>query len=173
MEMDINCTFASFEDLSHNFDLPLSSLFRYFQVCHFLQHHDPNFPYITSPSGLDDLLKSPFNSKRLVSRISDCITSFKYTTLAKIRADWVDELGEDLEEDIWEGTLLRINDSTSCAKLIIIQFKILHRIHYSKAKLAKIYPGTDASCDSCRNTPADLTHILVMSSPGKLLVYHL
>ena len=122
-DMYINGTFASFEDLSHKFDLPRSSSFRYFQVRHFLQHHDPNFPYITSPSGLDDLLKSPFNSKRLVSRISDCITSFKYTTLAKIRADWVDELGEDLEEGHWESALLRVNDSTSCANLSIIQFQ--------------------------------------------------
>lgn len=158
-DMYINSTFASFDDLSHKFSLPRSSLFRYFQVRHFLQHHDPNFPYIASPSGLDDLLKSPFNSKRLISRISDCISSLKNTTMAKVRADWENELGEDLEEDTWESALLRVNNSTSCAKLNIIQFKILHRIHYSKARLAKIYPNTDASCDRCKNSPADLTHM--------------
>ena len=87
------------------------------------------------------------------------MSSFKNATLAKIKAAWVDELGEDLEEDIWDSALLRVNDSSSCARLSIIQFKILHRIHCSKARLAEIYPNTDASCDRCRNTPADLTHM--------------
>lgn len=41
----------------------------------------------------------------------------------------------------------------------IIQFKILHRVHYSKVRLAKIYPNIDANCDRCRNAPADLTHM--------------
>ena len=77
----------------------------------------------------------------------------------KIRADWEDELGEVLEEDIWESALLRVNNSSTCAKLNILQFKILHHIHYSKARLAKIYPNIDASCDRCQNTPADLTHM--------------
>ena len=151
--------FASFDDLLHKFGLPRSSLFRYFQVRHFLQHHDPNFPSISLPSGLDDLLESPFKSKKRISRINDCVTSFKNTTLGKIRADWEDELGEVLEENIWESALVRVNNSSSCAKLNIIQFKILHHIQYSKARLAKIYPNIDASCDRCRNTPADLTHM--------------
>lgn len=158
-DMYINSTFASFGDLSHKFGLPRSSLFRYFQVRHFLQHQDPNFPYLTPPFGLDDLLRSPFNSKRLIARINDHISSFRNTTLEKIRADWVVELGEDLEDDIWESVLLRVNNSTSCAKLSIIQFKVLQRIHYSKARLAKIYPNTNAHCDRCQNSPADRTHM--------------
>lgn len=110
-------------------------------------------------SCLDDLLKPPFNSKKLISRLNDSITSFKNTTLAKIRADWAGELEEELEEETWANALLRVNDSTSCAKLNIIQFKVLHRIHYSKARLAKIYPNVDASCDRCRNSSASLTHM--------------
>ena len=121
--------------------------------------HDPNFPNVSSVSGLDDLLESPFNSKRLISRIHDCIASLKTITIAKIRADWADELGEDMEDDMWNCALLRVNDSTSCAKLSIIQFKVLHRTHFSKARLAKIYPDSDASCNRCHHTPANLTHM--------------
>lgn len=65
----------------------------------------------------------------------------------------------DLEEETWESALLRVNNSTFCAKLTIIQFKILHRIHYSKARLAKIFPNIDASCERCRNPSADLIHM--------------
>lgn len=93
-DMYINSIFTSFDVLSHKFGLPRSSLFRYFQVRHFLQHRDPNFPYIPSLSGLDALLETTFSLKGLISRINNCISSFKNTTLAKIKADWVDEMGE-------------------------------------------------------------------------------
>lgn len=65
-DMYIDCTFASFDDLSHKFGLHRSSLFRYFQVHHFLQSQNPNFPHMASLSGLDDLLEIPFNSERLI-----------------------------------------------------------------------------------------------------------
>lgn len=157
--MYINDVFASFNDLSHKFNLPRSSLFRYFQVRHFLQCHDPNFPNLPLESALDDLLGMPFNPKRLTSRINDWIASLQNPTLENIRAEWIRELGEDLEENIWISALQRVNDSSSCAKLSMIQFKVLHRIHYSKARLAKIYPNTDAGCNRCRSTPANLTHM--------------
>lgn len=150
--MYINGVFASFDDLSYKFGLPTSSLFRYFQVRHFLQSHDPNFPNL-SASDLDALLEIPFRSKGLIARIHNLIASLKNITLAKIRADWTVELGEDMEEDEWNCALQRINNSTSCARLSIIQFKVLHQAHFSKARLAKLYPNLDASCDRCRNTP--------------------
>lgn len=157
--MYINRLFAMFEDLSSKFHLPRSSLFRYFQVCNFLRCHDPTFPNLPTISGLDDILEIPLNSKRLVSRISDWVTALKNTTLVRIRAAWMDELGQDVEDDIWNCILQRVNDSTSCAKLNIIQFKVLHRAHFSKARLVKIYPYSDASCDRCNSTPANLTHM--------------
>ena len=89
-DMYINCVFASINCLSQKFGLPRSSLFQYFQVRHFLMSQDPNFPNVSSVSDLDDLLESPFNSKRLISRIHDCIASLKTITIAKIRADWAD-----------------------------------------------------------------------------------
>lgn len=142
-----------------------SSLFLYSQVHQFHQRQDPNFPFITLPSGLDDPVWSPFNSKTFISRVSDHITSFKNTTWSKIRADSVDELGENLEEDMWERALLRVNDSTSCTKRSIIQFKSLHGIHSSNGRLARIFPNTDANCDRCRNTLADLTHMFWLWQP--------
>ena len=51
-----------------------------------------------------------------------------------------------------------INSSSSCARLGLIQFKVMHRAHFSRARLADIYPGTDSSCMRCSLSPADLTH---------------
>ena len=41
----------------------------------------------------------------------------------------------------------------------LIQFKVLHRMHYSKAKLSRIYPDLTDICDRCSQAPADLTHM--------------
>src|SRR4029434_2902021 len=60
--------------------------------------------------------------------------------------------------DYWDHALERVNSSSSCARLALIQFKVLHRAHYSKAKLAKIYQGADASCSRCSFSPANLTN---------------
>ena len=56
--------------------------------------------------------------------------------LARIRSSWEVELGVDLGE-YWEGALMRVNSSSSCARLALIQFKVLHRAHYSKAKIGR------------------------------------
>lgn len=60
--------------------------------------------------------------------------------LANIQIKWEDELGKELGDN-WDCALTRVNSSSSCARLSLIQFKVLHRVHYSKAKLAEIYPS--------------------------------
>ena len=47
----------------------------------------------------------------------------------------------------------------SCLKHGLIQFKIVHRLHYSPEKLAKIYPGTNPVCPRCGHSPAKLGHM--------------
>ena len=108
----INCLFASFDILSQKSALHRSSLFRYFQVRHFLICHDPNFPNVSSVSGLDEMLEPP-----VIFRIHDCIASLKNITITKIRADWADELLEYMEDDMWNSAVHRVNDSTYCAKI--------------------------------------------------------
>ncbi len=56
----------------------------------------------------------------------------------------------------------RISSTTSCARLGLIQFKVLHRLHYSKAKLAIIYPTVDNRCDRCSHAPANLSHLFFL-----------
>lgn len=87
MDMYIDGVFASFDEVSQKFNLPWPNLFCYFQVRHFLQSHDSNFPNAPSISGIDTILEIPFNLKELISRIHDLITSLKITIISKIRAD--------------------------------------------------------------------------------------
>ena len=52
-----------------------------------------------------------------------------------------------IPDPLWNQALIRVNKSSSCAWLNLIQFKVLHRLHYSNSKLSKMY------------SPADLTHM--------------
>ena len=40
----------------------------------------------------------------------------------------------------------------------LIQFKVLHRLHYSKSKLHRIFSNIPAICDKCQHSEANLTH---------------
>lgn len=64
-----------------------------------------------------------------------------------------------MNENDWNCALKRVNDSTSCVRPSVIQFKILHQIHFSKATLAKLFPNSNASCGRCHNTPPNLTYM--------------
>lgn len=79
---------------------------------------------------------------------------------------WEKELGIQLQDPWWERAKLQVNSSSSCARLNLIQFKVLHRMHFSKAKLAKIFPGSSEACNRCAFVPADLAH--TFSSCSKL-----
>ena len=65
-----------------------------------------------------------------------------------------------LSDQFWSKALKNIKLSSSCMRLGLIQFKVLHRIHYSKSKLSKIYPDTvEDKCNRCSLSPCDLTHM--------------
>ncbi len=46
-------------------------------------------------------------------------------------------------QDTWDKVVERIDRTSSCARLNLIQMRVLYRIHYSKTKLAKLYPNID------------------------------
>lgn len=43
---------------------------------------------------------------------------------------------------------------------MVVQFKVVHRLHWSKVRLSKIKDGFDPTCcDRCQQEPASLTHM--------------
>lgn len=60
-------------------------------------------------------------------------------SLSEIKNAWEQGLGVDLIEDWWVGALNSTHSSTICARLGLIQFKVFHRVRYSKARLSEIY----------------------------------
>ena len=79
--------------------------------------------------------------------------------MVRNRSRWEAELGETFLDEWWDGAIDMVNTSTSCARLGLIQFKVFHRLHYCKSKLAAIYPGVEDKCDRCALSPANHTHM--------------
>ena len=149
-------TLDSYENLQRLHDLPRQLFFQYLQIRHFLKANFPSFPSLPEQGLWEDItLLKP--EKGIISILYQKLLSLENHNLAKIQAGWEEELGMELG-DYWDHALERVNSSSSCARLALIQFKVLHRAHYSKAKLAKIYQGADASCSRCSFSPANLTH---------------
>lgn len=80
--------------------------------------------------------------------------------LYKIQSGREAEIGITLSDEWWDDALKAINLSPSCVRLSLIQFKILHRIHFNKARLSKIFPNLSDTCDRCCQARANFTHMI-------------
>ena len=55
--------------------------------------------------------------------------------------------------------LSRVHSSSICSRNALIQSKVIHRLHLSKAKLAKIFQSLSPVCDRCKQAPATIFHM--------------
>ena len=146
-----------------------SIFFRYLQIRHFIQTYNPSFPQLPASSNLDVILKIPLTLKGQISNLYNSIMSFSSVSTENIKTKWEEELGTVISDETWVRALSCVNGTSSCVRLNLIQFKVLHRTHYSKARLAKIYPELDDTCDRCKATNADLAHMFWSCSKLEVL----
>ncbi|XP_059812780.1 palmitoyl-protein thioesterase ABHD10, mitochondrial-like isoform X1 [Hypanus sabinus] len=116
------------------------------EIRHFAKERFPSFPDLP-PAMLWEKLTLSFNDKGLISALYSQLMSLEVQDLNKTETRWEDDFGMDLAEEYWAKTLNRVHSSSSCARLGLIQFEVLHGVHLSKVRLVDMYPGTDAGCD--------------------------
>ena len=52
-----------------------------------------------------------------------------------VKSRWEKEIGMDISEELWAEALKRVNGSTSCARSGLILFKVVHHLHWSRARV--------------------------------------
>ncbi len=52
-----------------------------------------------------------------------------------------------------------VHSFSVCTKHWLLQLKILHRIYYTNARLAKMHPNLSYACNRCNQSPATLMHM--------------
>ena len=114
----------------------------------------------------DTFLLQP-NSRHLISHF---VTAFETpVSTSHLRDTWSKELEVPLSEELWEEGLSSIQKCSINSRYHLIQFKVIHRLHYSKTKLYRIFESVSPTCDR-RFT---LSFILVLHSAGQLLERHI
>src|SRR4029434_5363931 len=72
---------------------------------------------------------------------------------------WEEELQLVISDNMWQEAIERVHKSSLCVRHGLLQFKVLHRLHLCRSKLAKMYPDTDPTCQRCLSAPATLSHM--------------
>uniref|UniRef100_A0A8C4X2W1 Reverse transcriptase domain-containing protein n=1 Tax=Erpetoichthys calabaricus TaxID=27687 RepID=A0A8C4X2W1_ERPCA len=72
---------------------------------------------------------------------------------------WAANLLINISEWEWKVAMQRLHSSSICTKHTIIQLKIIYRVHLSRLKLSKMFPGQDPTCEHCNQVPASLGHM--------------
>ncbi|KAI5109462.1 hypothetical protein C0J45_0859, partial [Silurus meridionalis] len=152
---------VTFSYLSEQFNLPKTSFFRYLQVRDFVRNTSPHFPHPPPKQEIDRVLETKL-CKGTVSNIYKTIFSFVVqsgsSSLSKIKSDWESDLNYNFTDEEWSKALGCVHTSSICTRHSLIQFKLLHRVYWTKTKLSKINPGLGPTCDRCRQAPATLYH---------------
>uniref|UniRef100_A0A3P8TZR2 Reverse transcriptase zinc-binding domain-containing protein n=1 Tax=Amphiprion percula TaxID=161767 RepID=A0A3P8TZR2_AMPPE len=157
-DLFIDNNFASFDQLTNKFGIPRTHFFRYLQIRHFLQSQLPDFPEAPQSSVIDDILSLQPSGKGLISKIYSKLTDLNQVSTARIRAAWEQDLNQHLSDDAWDSILGLVNATSFCSRHSLLQFKVVHRAHMSKAKLSHIYPDVNPQCDKCGSDEATLIH---------------
>lgn len=155
--------FGSFEYFVNKFALSNRDLFRYLQLRNFARTHFTSFPELPEKTMLENIMSSA-DSQNKISSIYSTLLSSRLSSLSWLRETWEKELGLSLDEDWWGDVLARINSTSSCARLSLIQFKVVHRIHFTRARLKNLFPGEEDSCLRCSVSPADHAHTFFFCS---------
>ncbi len=120
----------------------------------------PNFPNAPPPSEVDTILCLDVCAKGSISKLIDFFATLQSFPVDSLRTSWSSDLNIEIDQDTWTGIIFdRVHSSSICACHCLIQCKVVHRVHWSKCKLARIDPSIDPECDRCHLGLATLTHM--------------
>ena len=154
-----NNVFQSFPSLCAEYNLPTNNFFRFLQIRNFVKQVYGSFPNLPNSQKWEKLLLLSPTDSGFISDSYTLISSLTVSNTQRVRNKWERELNIELTDDLWANSLHRVNSTTSCARLSLIQLKVVHRAHLSKARIAEMYPDADSKCDRCAQPQAHLTHM--------------
>ena len=144
---------------------PICHLFRYFQTRNFVSKCFPNFLSLPPEQQWETTLSFAPHHRGIILKLYDIILAFSNNSSAEFKCTWEEELGMQIREGSWEQAIERIWTTTSCARLGLIQFKVLYKVRFSKSRLSKLYPEVEDKCDKCHGSPCHLSHMFLLCPP--------
>ena len=158
-DLYLNKTFATFAQLKGKYTLSDTHFFRYLQIRDFTRKNIPYFQSLPAPIELYTLLTRPPDSKKLTSRFVDLFTSLNPTSSQHLKEAWEKDLALSISDNDWESYLGDIHKCSINSRHQLIQFKVVHRLHYSCTKLHSFYPSVSPICSKCQSAEGTLGHL--------------
>ncbi len=156
-------TFSSFEQLKQYYALVPAHFFHYLQARDFVRKHISDFEVLNLNPTLESIVNMHPSASGTVSNFYKLLVEKMDNNTQKIKHDWEEEMGFNIHENIWE-CLRNVHTCSVNARHNLIQFKVVHRLHYSKLKLHKIYPTISPLCNKCKTLEGTLFHSLLSCS---------
>ncbi len=105
---------------------------------------------------LMNVLSNP-TSRHLLSRFVNVFPMSVNTN--HLKEAWAKDFGVDLSDEIRNDCLGKIQYCSINARHRLTQFKVVHKLYYSKVRLNKIYNTISPICDRCKVTEGTLSHL--------------
>lgn len=153
-----NGTFVTFDYLLNQFGIPWSHFFRYLQLRSFVSSQLKGFPSLPD-SLLDKIFKVLPWSKETIGKIYSLLSLDNLKLLDILKSKWEKELNIEMTDEMWQVAIDGIHTSSTCQRQRVIQFKVVHRLHWSKVKLPEIQSNVDDVCNRCCVESGTLSHM--------------
>ncbi len=150
--------FASFDHLLSKYSLSHSHFYRYLQTRHYVQQAFSDYRIQQEEHRFYNLVRQAPDTRHMVLQLVSLFSLQLNISSDYLKVAWEKDAGINLSDGLWSEILQRIHSCSINARLQSIQFKIVHRLHYSKVKLHKIYPAVSPVCDRCQGAEGTLSH---------------
>ncbi len=171
-QLFIDNNFASFDQLKKQRSLPNSHLFRYLQARSFARNHFSEFPAAPLNGILEGILHQYRCIGGAISNIYNIINNKQTPSSRSLKSLWEEDLSIKLENETWNAVFKRIHSSSVSSRHKLIQFKVVHRIHWSRVQLSRMLPDLDATCPRCGVEPASLLQVIKVLGKNFLRNFH-
>ncbi len=159
-DLYIDNVFASFDQLKGKFDLQPSHFFRYLQVRNYTRANILKFEAYNSPGEVYSLLAKEPETKKLVSMFVNVFAAQTAPSTQHLRECWEREIGTTISDDAWCKCLSSIHTCSINSRHQLIQYKVIHGLHYSRVKLHSFFSFTSPLCVKCKQSNGTLAHML-------------
>lgn len=155
-DLFIDNTFISFDQLMLKFNIPRLHFLHSYRSVILCWHR---LLILHHSSLLDSILRLNPYSKGVIGTVYSLLISCNLEPLTSLKKKWEEDLEVELSDEVWSKARDRVHSSSVCLRHTVIQFKVVHRLHWSKVKLAKFTPNIDPTCDRCMQASATLSHM--------------
>jgi len=118
-----------------------------------------HFELLTDENEIYNLLSASPDAPNLISCFMAVFTNQLNISTLHLKDSWEKDLGIQITDEDWLESIKVINTCSINSRHQLIQYKVVHRLHYSRVKVNKFYPSISSTCNKCESAEGSLGHL--------------